>query len=64
MTIKDAISILNMVEAHGVCVEAKDVAIESMKALREIKQIIDAQVYLQEDVWRYKAICEVVKELE
>jgi len=36
-------------------------SIESLKALQEIKQIINNTIYIQEDVIRYKAICEVVK---
>ena len=36
-------------------------AIESLKQIDEIKKIISADVYIQEDVLRYKMICEVVK---
>lgn len=41
--------------------EALDVAIEALKQIDEIKKIISADVYIQEDVLRYKMICEVVK---
>lgn len=35
-------------------------AIEALKQIDEIKKIISADVYIQEDVLRYKMICEVV----
>ena len=41
MSIDTAITVLGMVEAHGICIEAKDVAVETMRKYQKIKQIID-----------------------
>lgn len=40
MTIDEAITILGMVEAHGVCIEAKDIAVETMRKYQKIEQIM------------------------
>lgn len=37
---------------------------EALHTLEQIKQIINAPVYVQEDVMRYKMICEVMKDDE
>lgn len=46
MTIDTAITVLGMVEAHGVCIEAKDIAVETMCKYQKIEQII-SDGYLQ-----------------
>lgn len=40
MTIDTAITVLGMVEAHGICIEAKDIAVETMHKYQKIKQIL------------------------
>ena len=42
MSIDTAINVLGMVEAHGVCIEAKDMAIETMRKYQKIEQIVNA----------------------
>ena len=42
--------------------DALDMAIKALQTLEQIKQIINAPVYIQEDVMRYKMICEVMKD--
>ena len=73
MTIKEAErKIDRYMDSFGAGLDACDndlfsalyMSLNSMKALEEIKQIINAPIYLQEDVWRYKAICEVIKRVE
>lgn len=44
----------------GKAVECIDMAIETMRKYQKIEQIINYPVYIQEDVLRYKMICEVV----
>lgn len=68
MTIQEAIDVLNTRGEHGNLTgyaawqtEALDMAVRSLEAIRDIKQIINNTIYIQEDVIRYKAICEVVK---
>lgn len=39
MTIDEAITVLGMVEAHGICIEAKDIAIDAMRKYKQIEQI-------------------------
>ena len=36
MTIDTAITVLGMVEAHGICIEAKDIAVETMRKYQKI----------------------------
>ena len=40
MTIDTAITILGMVEAHGICIEAKDIAVETMRKYQKIAEIV------------------------
>ena len=44
MTIDTAITVLGMVEAHGVCIEAKDIAVETMRKYQKIVQIMERTV--------------------
>ena len=41
--------------------EALDMAIKALQQIDDIKKIISSDIYIQEDVIRYKMICEVVK---
>lgn len=41
--------------------KALDVAFQAMEQAQQIKDIISSPVYIQEDVMRYKMICEVIK---
>ena len=41
--------------------EAYKMAMDALQKLEQIEQIINAPVYIQEDVMRYKMICEVIK---
>ena len=43
MTIKDAIFVLNCVEAHGICIEAKKMAIQSLEAWEKVKTDIQKE---------------------
>lgn len=40
MTIDTAITVLGMIEAHGICIEAKDVAVETMRKYQNITEIV------------------------
>lgn len=40
---------------------ALDMAIQALEQIGKIKTIIDSGVYIQEDVLRYKMICEVME---
>lgn len=76
MTRKDAIDLLNMVKFEsgvyyfgtwyqGIDGDMKKAIVMSIKALKQmekIEHIINSPVYIQEDVLRYKLICEVIKE--
>ena len=42
MTIDEAITVLGMVEAYGVCIEAKDIAVDTMRKYRKIEEIVKA----------------------
>lgn len=42
MTIDTAITVLGMVEAHGICIEAKDIAVETMRKYQHITEIVEA----------------------
>lgn len=42
-------------------IKAYGMAIQALQDIDQIKGIINAPVYIQEDVMRYKMICEVVK---
>ena len=44
--------------------EAVDMAISALTAIDAIKKIINSELPIQEDVMRYKMICEIVKERE
>lgn len=37
MTIDTAITVLGMVEAHGICIEAKDIAVETMHKYQQLQ---------------------------
>ena len=39
MTIDTAITVLGMVEAHGICIEAKDLAVDTMRKYQKIVDI-------------------------
>lgn len=41
MAIDTAITVLGMVEAHGICIEAKDIAVDTMRKYQKIAQILD-----------------------
>ena len=41
--------------------QAYKMAMDALQKLEQIEQIINAPVYIQEDVMRYKMICEVMK---
>lgn len=43
-------------------IEAFEMAIRALKNYDEIVQIINSPIYIQEDVFRYKAICAVVED--
>ena len=43
MTIDTAITVLGMVEAHGICIEAKDIAVETMRKYQKIEQIVKSK---------------------
>ena len=42
--------------------EAYDLAIQALEQITEIKSIIDCEFYIQEDVFKYKAICNLLEE--
>ena len=51
MTIKDAIFVLNCVEAHnGICNEAKETAIKSLEAWEKVKDQLSEQVHHNLDI--------------
>lgn len=37
MTIDEVITVLGMVEAHGICIEAKDIAVETMRKYQQLQ---------------------------
>lgn len=41
MTIETAITVLGMVEAHGICIEAKDIAVDTMRKYQKIQEIVE-----------------------
>ena len=55
-----------LMELYGVLSEGKkqaiDVAMDSIQKIQKIEYIINSPVSIQEDVFRYKMICEVIKE--
>lgn len=70
MTNEQAIKVLNMIEAHGsLAIQAKEKAIQALQKLDEIERIINCDdpvagelpFQIQEDVFKYKMICEVMK---
>ena len=48
MTIDTAITVLGMVEAHGVCIEAKDIAVDTMRKYQKMK--VDYETRLKADM--------------
>lgn len=64
---KDALEIWLPVVRMGVesmpeLLESVDMATEALKQISAIKQIISDSTYIQEDVIRYKMICEVLED--
>ncbi len=52
MTIKDAIFVLNCVEAHnGICNEAKEMAIKSLEAWEKVKEEIGQESAYTKNTW-------------
>ena len=49
MTIKDAITVLNCVEAHGICIEAKEIAIRSLEAWLKVSMEINEIMVMRWD---------------
>ena len=45
MTIDTAITVLGMVEAHGICIEAKDIAVDTMRKYQKISEIVKQKDY-------------------
>lgn len=66
MTREDAIEIITNTMFIGSSADdidtAINMAIQALEQIGKIKTIIDSGVYIQEDVLRYKMICEVVEE--
>ena len=61
MTREDALKWLDTILTQGEQVDALEMAIESLEKLNAIETIIDTD-YVQEDVFKYKAIVNTVKE--
>lgn len=59
MSIDMAITVLGMVEAHGICIEAKDVAVETM---RKYQQIMD--IMMNSDDTHYKLLMQIKEVIE
>lgn len=72
MTRAEAIKILSNRDGHGIpsgynggYAEAIDMAMEALKAVGKIKEIINISNFaIQEDVLKYKMICEVVEKMD
>ena len=72
MTREETIKILSNRDGHGIpsgynggYAEAIDLAIEALKAVGEIKEIINISNFvIQEDALKYKMICEVVEKID
>lgn len=65
MTNSDAIFILSHIEAHGAADEARRLAIDALKVVEGIKEIINISNFaIQEDVLKYKMICEVFERMD
>lgn len=72
MTREEAIKILQCRDGYGIpsgynggYAEAIEVAIKALKAVEEIKEIINISNFaIQEDVLKYKMICEVVEKMD
>ena len=61
MTVDKTIEFFNGLECHTPqAKDAREVAISTMRKYQKIEQIINYPVYIQEDILRYKMICEVV----
>ena len=50
-----------MMSSKELILEAYKMAMDTLQKLEQIDQIINAPVYIQEDVLRYKMIYEVIK---
>ena len=61
MTKEEALKWLDTIMTQGEQVEDLEMAIESLEKLNAIETIIDTD-YVQEDVFKYKAIVNTVKE--
>lgn len=74
MTTEEAITNLEMIgvafvepitnEQRKLIDDTFDMAINALEQINKIKAIIESPIYIQEDVFRYKAICEVFKSEE
>ena len=72
MTTEEAIKILTHEKDEDIFIseyrnrihEALQMAIDALEQINKIKAIIESPIYIQEDVFRYKAICEVFKNEE
>lgn len=61
MTIDEALKILDNIPTIGEQVDALEMAIETMRKYQQIQKIIEYPD-IQEDVLKFKAICEVVED--
>ena len=50
MSIEDAITVLNCVEAHGVCIEAKAMAIKALETVQRIDDVLNVEGMTEIDV--------------
>ena len=64
MTIDTAITVLGMVEAHGICIEAKDIAVETMRKYQKIEQIVKSKTTRLSYVDGFRQIKEVLEDGE
>ena len=64
MTIERAIEILTPDKTRYTpkeYAEALELARDSIKKMRDIENIVNSQQYIQEDVLKYKMVCEALK---
>lgn len=52
---------LNLYCIEGKPKEAEEKAIQAFETLKQINEIINSPIYIQEDVLKYQMICEVMK---